>query len=83
MVNKKQLENAKYFNYLGSTIMNNARCTCALKSRTAMAKAAFNKTFLFTSKLEMYLRKKLAKCYNWSIAVYGAKMWTVWNVDKK
>jgi hypothetical protein len=38
-----------------------------------MAKAAFNKkeTF-FTSKLDLNLRKKLVKCYIWSMALYGA-----------
>jgi hypothetical protein len=39
----------------------------------AMAKAAFyKKKTLFTSKLHLNLRKKLVKCYVWSIALYGA-----------
>ena len=33
----------KYFKYLGSVITNVARCTREIKSRIAMAKAAFNK----------------------------------------
>jgi hypothetical protein len=34
-----------------------------------MAKAAFNKKkILFTSKLDLNLRKKLVKCYIWDIA---------------
>jgi len=32
-------------------------------SRTAMATATFNKKTLFTSKLDLNLRKKLLKCY--------------------
>ena len=33
-----------------------------------MAKAAFNKKkTLFTSKLDLHLRKKLVKCYIWSM----------------
>ena len=40
-----------------------------------MAKAAFNKKKnLFTSKLDLNLRKKLVKCYVWSMAVYGAEI---------
>jgi hypothetical protein len=36
-----------------------------------MAKAAFNKTKkLFTSKVDLNLRKKLVKCYIWSVALY-------------
>jgi hypothetical protein len=42
MIDQKQLENVEYFNYLGSWITNDARCTREIKSRIAMAKAAFN-----------------------------------------
>jgi hypothetical protein len=63
MIDKKQLENVEYFNYLGSMITNDARCTREIKSRIAMAKAAFNKKKnLFTSKLDLSLREKLVKC---------------------
>jgi hypothetical protein len=43
-----------------------------------MAKAAFNrKNILLTSKLGFNLRKKLVKCYIWSITLYGAETWTL------
>ena len=49
-----------------------------------MAKAAFNKKrTLFTSTLDLELRKKLVKCYICSIALYGAESWTLWAVDHK
>jgi len=49
-----------------------------------MAKAAFNKQKnLFTSKLDLNLRKKLVKFYVWSIALYGAETWTFWATDQK
>jgi len=49
-----------------------------------MAKAAFNKKKnLFTSKLDLYLWKKLVKCYIWSMALYGAETWTLRKADKK
>jgi hypothetical protein len=48
-------------------ITNDATCTREIKSRIAMAKAAFNKKkILFTSKEDLNLRKKLVKCYIWS-----------------
>jgi hypothetical protein len=43
----------EYFNYLGSVITSDARCTREIKSRIAMAKAAFNKKILFISKLDL------------------------------
>jgi hypothetical protein len=49
-----------------------------------MAKAAFSKKkVLFTRKLVLNLRKKLVKCYNWSIALYGAESWTLQKLNKK
>ena len=42
MIDQKQLENVESFKYLGSTL-NGGRCTCEIKSRIAMAKAALNK----------------------------------------
>jgi hypothetical protein len=55
-----------------------------LTTRTAKTKAAFNKQkTLFRSKLDFNLRKKLVKCYIWSIALYCAEAWTLWKVDQK
>jgi hypothetical protein len=49
-----------------------------------MAKTAFNKKrTLFTSTLDVGLRKKLVKCYVWSIALCGAETWTLRAVDQK
>ena len=60
----KQLENVECFKYLGSLLTNDGRCTREIKSRIAMAKAAFNKKrALFTSTLDLKMRKKLVKCY--------------------
>jgi hypothetical protein len=84
IIDQKKLENMEYFNYLGIKITNYARCTREIKSRIAMAKTAFNKKkTLFTSKLELYLRKKLVKCYILSIALCGAETWTLRKVDQK
>jgi len=58
--------------------------TCEIKSSIATTKATFNKKMaLFTSTLDLKLRKKLVKCYIWSIALYGAETWTLRAVDQK
>ena len=76
--------NVEFFKYLGSILTNVGRYTCEIKCRIAMAKAAFNKKrALFTSTLDLELRKKLVKCYIWSIALCGAESWTLWAVDQK
>jgi hypothetical protein len=62
------------FKYLGSILTNDGRCSYEIKCRIAVAKAGFNKKrALFTSTLDLELRKKLVKCYIWSIALYGAE----------
>ena len=49
-----------------------------------MAKAAFSKKkTLFTRKLDLNLRKKLIKCYIWSMALYGVETWTIRAADQK
>ena len=59
-------------------LTNDGRRKCEIKSRIAMAKAAFSKkTTFFTSKLDLNLGKKLIKCYIWSMALYGAETWTL------
>ena len=80
----KQLENVESFKYFGSILTNDRRCTSEIKCRIAMAKAAFKKKrTLFTRTLDLELRKKLVKCYVWSIALYGVETWTLRAVDQK
>jgi len=51
-------------------LTNVARCTSEIKSKIAVAIAAFNKQkTLVTSKLDFNLSKKLVKCYIWGIAL--------------
>jgi hypothetical protein len=53
------VENVEEFNYLGSMITNDAKCTREIKARIAISKAAFNrKKILVTSKLDLELREK-------------------------
>jgi hypothetical protein len=53
MIDQKQLQNVESFKYLGSMLTTDGRCTCEIKSRIAMAKAAFKKKrALFTSKMD-------------------------------
>ena len=69
MIDQKQLENVESFKYLGNILTNDGRCTCEIKCRFAMAKAAFNKKrVLLSSTLDLELRKKLVKCHICSIS---------------
>jgi hypothetical protein len=67
MIDQKLPENVKYLNYFGRTMINNEEYLQEIKSRVAMAIAAFKKKTLFISELDLNLRKKLAKFYIWSL----------------
>jgi len=72
------------FKYFGSILTSDGRYPCEIKSRIAMAKAASNKMKnLFTSTLDLNLRKKLVKCYIWTMAFYGAETSTLRAADQK
>jgi hypothetical protein len=61
---KKKLENMEYFNYLGITITDVARCTREIKSRIAMVKAAFSrKKTLFIKQLDFNLSATFGEQY--------------------
>jgi hypothetical protein len=74
----------EYFNYLGSVITNDERCKREFKCRIVDATATFDrKKFLFTSNLELILRKKLVRCYIWSRVLYDAQTRTLRTADQK
>jgi hypothetical protein len=64
---------------------NDANGARKSKFRTAVANTAFYKKekTVFKCKLDLVLRKKLQKCYIWSITLYGAENFTLRNVDQK
>ena len=65
-------------------LTDDGRCTYEIKSKIAMAKAAFNKKkTLFASTLDLNLRTKVVKCYIWNRAFYGAETWTLRAADQK
>ena len=58
----KHLENVQSFKYFGSILTNDGRCTCEIKCRIAMAKAAFNKKrTLFTSTLDLGIEEEASE----------------------
>jgi hypothetical protein len=72
------------FTLLVSLTYSWKKCACEIKPRIATAKAAFNKKrALFTSNMDLELKKKLVKCYILSVALYDAETWTLRAVDQE
>jgi hypothetical protein len=84
MVERNDPENAEFFNSSGRMIINGARWTRENKFTIVIEKVAFNKNKAsFMNIVALNLRKKLVKCYIWSIALEGAGTWTLRKVDQK
>jgi hypothetical protein len=66
---QKQPENVVHFTFF-VVMITYERYAREIKSRIAMAKAAFNKETLFARKLDLNLRKKQVNCYIWSIFLW-------------
>ena len=83
-VNNRELKEVDHFKYLGSVLTRDGYCTREIKMRIVIAKEAFNRTMsLLTSKLNIELKKKLVRCYVWSIALYGSETWTLRKLEGK
>jgi len=78
------VKNVTYLNYFGSIITNDVICRRDIKSSIVMAKAAFTemRTPLMNQE-DLHSRKKVVKRYVWSIALYGAEIWTLRKVHHK
>ncbi|KAL1447695.1 hypothetical protein WDU94_012218 [Cyamophila willieti] len=84
-VNNELIKQIETFKYLGSNITEDAKSTCDIKQRIAMAKIAFNKkkTLLCSNNISINIRKQLIKTLVWSVALYGSEAWTISERDKK
>ena len=59
-------------------------CCQEVKQRIATAKEAFNRNrSIFCGPLEKELRKRLVKCFVWSVALYGAETLTLRRNEEK
>ena len=83
-VNNRELKEIDNFKYFGSVLTSDGYCTMEIKLRTVIAKESFNiKISLLTSKVNIKIRKKLVRCYVWSILLYGSETWTLRKLKQK
>ena len=54
-----------------------------MKSGISTEKAAINMKYVFTSKVELNLRKKILQCYFRSITLCGAENWKLRKIGHK
>ncbi|KAJ4429078.1 hypothetical protein ANN_26079 [Periplaneta americana] len=77
------VEQVDSFKYLGCTISSNMNC-CQEVKRIAMAKEAFNRIrSIFCGPREKERRKRLVKCFVWSMVLYVSETWTSRRSEEK
>lgn len=81
----EELEQVEHFKYLGGMIYANGSCTQEIRSRICMGKSAFIKVqnLLTARRIPIKLRKRFAKCYIWSVVLYGSETWTMRKKEEK
>ena len=84
-INLQQVEcEPIYYLYIISYIQD-CKCSSEIRKRIAMAKAAFTdlSNILTNKTLHINSKKRLIKCYIWSLLTYGCESWTLTNPDIK
>jgi hypothetical protein len=61
MIDGKQWESLEYFYCLGSIITNDAKCTCEIDSRIAIAKATFNRRKTFHQQIGLKFKEETSE----------------------
>ena len=84
-VNSVQIKQIDHFKYLGSWIKSDGRSDMDIRCRIGQAKQAFMdmKNLLCARSLGLRVRKRLLKCYIWSVLLYGCESWTIIRIWSK
>ena len=79
LVKNQQIVQVSSFNYLGSIITEDARCTKEIKRRIVLAKSAFSKldNILRNGTLSMRTRLRVLNCYVYPVLLYGSEAWSI------
>src|SRR5215469_7385752 len=78
MVDGEQVEHVKQFQYLGTWLTEDSRSSVDVKCRIALAKVAFNSMKeLFTSRLQMPLKKRIIKTVMGPVLLYSCETWSL------
>jgi len=84
VIRNSRIEKVDSFKYLGSWVTADGRSEKDIRTRIGIAKVRFLKMkSILTSSLDLELRKRLCKCYVWSVFLYGSETWTIRKVDEK
>ncbi|CAG9835839.1 unnamed protein product [Diabrotica balteata] len=78
-LNGEEIERVNHFKYLGSWLNVNCDSDEEIITRIEISRKAFMtwKPVLCNANLSMNIRKKVLKCYVWSILLYDCETWTL------
>ena len=84
-LNGQQLEQINSFKYLGAIVNSEGNTIEEIRKRIGMGKEAYTKMrgLLNAKKIPISLRIRFAKCYVWSIVLYGCESWVIRKKEEK
>jgi hypothetical protein len=76
-INGRLLEQVKSFVYLGHTITEDDKRDTEIRKRICISKSTFinMKSFLTSKQITNKLKMRIARCYVYSILLYGVESW--------
>ena len=78
VLNGERLEQVAKCCYLGAGIIEDGRRDAKIRSRIALAKAAFNnRQELLTNSMSRSVKKKIVETVVWSVLLCGSESWTM------
>ena len=74
-----EIENVNESRYLGALISDDERDQKKIRTRIDMAKNTFNniKNVLGNRTMDLILRKRIIRCYVWTVLKYSREIWTM------
>jgi hypothetical protein len=75
-INGRLLEQVKSYVYLGHTITEDGKCYTEIRKRIGMPKSYKMKSILTSKQFTNKLKMRIARCYVYSVLLYGSKSWT-------
>ena len=78
-IDHKEVEQVQSFTYLGQLITDDGKSEGKIRRRIGLARNAFSKRCkLLTNKnISLKIRRRLTKCYVWSLLTYACDTWTL------
>ena len=83
VIDNERVENLEHFEYLGSKIEGNGKCTTEIKRRTAIATSKLKNLDKLWKGQDTQTKLKIIRTCVFPVAIYGCEGWAISKQDEK